>query len=86
MYIIKYVFEMYIMNVFSKLFKLANVGMVFTLVFFVVLVVLSYGWEAQLPIALLAVMHVLQIFVAGFFKVFYVLRLVSLKEMGLPTH
>ncbi len=70
----------------KKLFKFANWGMVTTAVAFTILVLMSYGWESHFSIILLAIMHVSQIFLAGFFKVFYVLRLIALKEMGLPTH
>lgn len=65
------------------LLKSANASMVFTFVTFVISAVLAYGFKSQLPMMLIAILHVLQLVLAGCFKVSYVLRLVAQKQLGL---
>lgn len=58
----------------------------FTFVTFVISAILAYGFESELPMMLIAMLHVLQLILAGCFKVSYVLRLVAQKQLGLALH
>ena len=66
--------------------KLANASMLFTFLAFFVAVVLSYGYESTLPLWSVTILHVAQMFLAGLFKVSYVVRLVSQKQLGLAVN
>lgn len=70
----------------QKLLRLANLAMLLTLLAFGVCTTLAYGFESALPLALVAVLHIAQILLAGLFKVAYVTRLVSLKQLGLQVN
>ena len=68
------------------LLKSANTSMLLTFVTFVISAILAYGFEIELPMMVVAMLHVLQLMLAGCFKVSYVLRLVAQKQLGLALH
>lgn len=84
MHFSKGAYKRYVMNNFNLL-KTANMTMALTLLFFLVSVVLAYGYEQHLPVMTLAVLHVSLMIFAGMFKVSYVARLVAQKQLGLVT-
>ena len=85
MHIIKDAFKMHVMKK-HALLTLANWSMLTTFLLFLAFAVLAYGFEQEVPIMLLAVLHVAQIFLSGLFKVAYVVRLVTLKQLGMAVH
>ncbi|WP_417658196.1 hypothetical protein [Pseudidiomarina sp.] len=68
----------------NSLLKRANTAMVVFLVLFVVVAYLAWGLEAQFPLMLIAVLHFLQILLAGLFKLSYVVRLIAQNQLGQP--
>lgn len=62
----------------------ANTAMVVFLTLFLIVAYLAWGMEAQLPLMLIAVLHFLQILLAGLFKVSYVIRLIAQNQLGQP--
>ena len=66
--------------------KLANKSMLTTFILFLSATVLAYGYESQLPIVMLIILHISQILLAGLFKISYVVRLVVLKQLGLAVN
>lgn len=84
MHLIKDAFYRYVMN-HQTMLSLANRFMLFTLLLFIVSVALAYGYETSLPMMVVAVLHVLQLVLAGVFKVAYVVRLVAQKQLGLTV-
>ena len=69
----------------QKILSLANASMLITFLAFFACAILAYGWENQLPLIMATLLHVAQMFLAGFFKVSYVVRLVSQKQLGLEV-
>ena len=67
-----------------KLLKGANMAMVVFLVLFLVVAYLAWGLEAQFPLMVIAVLHFLQILLAGLFKLSYVVRLIAQNQLGQP--
>lgn len=67
-----------------KLLKGANSAMVIFLVLFVLVAYLAWGLEAQFPLMVVAVLHFLQILLAGLFKLSYVVRLIAQNQLGQP--
>ena len=65
--------------------RIANLSMLLTFLAFVAAVILSYGFESTLPLWSITLLHVAQMFLAGLFKVAYVVRLVSQKQLGLEV-
>jgi hypothetical protein len=68
----------------NSLLKRANTAMIVFLVLFVVVAYLAWGLEAQFPLMLIAVLHFLQILLAGLFKLSYVVRLIAQNQLGQP--
>lgn len=68
----------------QRLLKIANTSMLATLASFILAAILAYGFESELPLILVTILHVSQMFLAGLFKVSYVVRLVALNGLGLP--
>lgn len=66
------------------LLRSANTAMVVFLTLFLIVAYLAWGMEAQLPLMLIAVLHFLQILLAGLFKVSYVVRLIAQNQLGQP--
>ena len=64
------------------LLKIANTSMLFTFTAFVVSALLAYGFESHFPLMVITILHVAQMFLAGFFKVSYVIRLVAQSQLG----
>ena len=62
--------------------RAANTGMVLTFVLFLSAVLLTYVTEIDIPLFTTVLLHLSQIIMAGLFKVAYVVRIVSLKELG----
>ena len=69
----------------QSLLKLANLSMVVTCVAFIISATLAFGYEDKFPLLFIASLHVAQLFLAGLFKMSYVLRLVALKQLGLAV-
>lgn len=69
-----------------QLLKGANFAMVIFLVLFLVVAYLAWGLEAQFPLMVIAVLHFLQILLAGLFKLSYVVRLIAQNQLGRPLH
>lgn len=67
----------------TTLLHLANSSMLLSFIAFIVSAVLAYGLENELPLLIVTILHVSQMFLAGFFKVSYVVRLVAQKQLGL---
>lgn len=67
----------------TLLLKLANASMLTTLVIFVICAVLAYGFDNHFPLIGLTMLHVVQILLAGLFKLSYVVRLVAQQQLGL---
>lgn len=67
-----------------KLLKGANLAMVIFLVLFLVVAYLAWGLEAEFPLMVIAVLHFLQILLAGLFKLSYVVRLIAQHHLGQP--
>jgi hypothetical protein len=63
--------------------RVANLFMYTSFLAFLITVVLAYMFEGQFALMTVAVLHVAQLILAGFFKVAYVVRLVSQKQLGL---
>lgn len=68
-----------------KTLKLANATMAATAACFVLTLFLAYGLEDSLPLLLLTFLHVFQILLSGLFKVSYVIRLVTQKQLGMEV-
>ncbi|KFZ29872.1 hypothetical protein IDAT_01900 [Pseudidiomarina atlantica] len=66
------------------LLRSANTAMVVFLTLFLIVAYLAWGMEAQLPLMLIAVLHFLQILLAGLFKISYVIRLIAQNQLGQP--
>lgn len=64
------------------LLRSANTAMIVFLTLFLIVAYLAWGMEAQLPLMLIAVLHFLQILLAGLFKVSYVVRLIAQNQLG----
>ena len=62
--------------------RAANTGMVLTFVLFLSAVLLTYVIEIDIPLFTTVLLHLSQIIMAGLFRVAYVVRIVSLKELG----
>lgn len=69
----------------EKVLILSNYSMLIFFLAFVIAAGLSYGFEAELPMFIVALLHLAQLLLAGFFKVAYVIRLVSQKQLGLAV-
>lgn len=67
----------------SRLLVGANVSMVVTLILFLITAYCAWFLEADLPLMLVAVLHLLQIVLAGLFKLSYVFRLIAQDRLGL---
>ncbi|WP_417664694.1 hypothetical protein [Pseudidiomarina donghaiensis] len=67
-----------------KLLKGANLAMVVFLLLFLVVAYMAWGLEAQFPLMVIAVLHFLQILLAGLFKLSYVVRLIAQNQLGQP--
>ena len=65
--------------------RIANWSMYSSFVAFIVTVVLAYGLENYFPLMLVTLLHVSQLVLAGLFKVAYVVRLVSQKQLGMTV-
>lgn len=63
----------------------ANMFMLFSFLAFLVATVLAYWFEEQLPLQVVVFLHVAQLILSGMFKVAYVIRLVSQKQLGLTV-
>jgi len=70
----------------TKLLSLANTSMLLSGLAFLISTCVAYGLETTLPLFFIAIMHVSQLILAGFFKVSYVLRLVAQKQLGLAIN
>lgn len=66
----------------NTLLRSANAAMAIFLVLFLIVAYMAWGMEAQFPLMLIAVLHFLQIFLAGLFKVSYVVRLIAQNQLG----
>lgn len=66
----------------AKLLCFANTSMLLSGLAFLSTTFIAYGLETVLPLLFIAIMHVSQLILAGFFKVSYVLRLVAQKQLG----
>jgi hypothetical protein len=66
-----------------KFLKLANVMMVVTLIITLSAIVLVYGFSETLSMVKLISGHLIIMIMPAIFKLLYVLRLASLKELGL---
>ncbi|MGQ4275750.1 hypothetical protein ACQ5ES_01660 [Pseudidiomarina sp. E22-M8] len=66
----------------NTLLRGANTAMVIFLTLFLIVAYLAWGMEAQFPLMLIAVLHFLQILLAGLFKVSYVIRLIAQNQLG----
>lgn len=84
MHLIKDAYYRYVMKN-RLLLKMANLSMVFTCVAFIISATLAFGYEDKFPLLFIASLHVAQLFLAGLFKMSYVLRLVALKQLGLAV-
>ena len=84
MHLIKDAYYRYVMKSHSLL-KLANFSMLFTCVAFIISATLAFGYEEKFPLMFVASLHVAQLFLAGLFKMSYVIRLVALKQLGLAV-
>lgn len=82
MHLSKDAYKRYVMGNLNLL-RTANMSMALTFLFFLVSVVLAYGYEQHFPIMTLTLLHVSQLILAGIFKVSYVIRLVAQKQLGL---
>jgi len=67
-----------------KLLKGANVAMIVFLALFLIVAYLAWGLETQFPLIVIAVLHFLQILLAGLFKLSYVVRLIAQNQLGQP--
>lgn len=67
-----------------KLLAGANTAMVVFLVLFLIVAYLAWGLEAEFPLMVIAVLHFLQILLAGLFKLSYVVRLIAQNQLGQP--
>lgn len=67
-----------------KLLKGANIAMMIFLGLFLLVAYLAWGLEAQFPLMVVAVLHFLQILLAGLFKLSYVVRLIAQNQLGQP--
>ncbi len=67
----------------QTLLRYANTAMVTFLALFCLVAYVAWGMESQLPLMLIAVLHFLQILLAGLFKVSYVVRLIAQNQLGL---
>ncbi|SDB01766.1 hypothetical protein SAMN02927930_00026 [Pseudidiomarina indica] len=70
----------------DKLLKGANRAMVIFLALFLIVAYCAWGLEANLPLLLTAILHFLQILLAGLFKLAYVVRLIAQNQLGQPLH
>lgn len=70
----------------TKLLNFANTSMLLSGVAFLLATFVAYGLETVLPLLFIAIMHVSQLVLAGFFKISYVLRLVAQKQLGLAIN
>ncbi|RUO55565.1 hypothetical protein [Pseudidiomarina homiensis] len=66
----------------ETLLRSANTAMVVFLTLFIIVAYGAWGMEAELPLMLIAVLHFLQILLAGLFKVSYVVRLIAQNQLG----
>lgn len=62
--------------------RAANTAMMLTLLSFISAVLLTYIVDIEMPLFATVLLHLSQIVMAGLFKVAYVVRIVSLKELG----
>lgn len=62
--------------------RAANTAMVLTFLSFISAVLLTYIVDVEIPLFTTVLLHLSQIVMAGLFKVAYVVRIVSLKELG----
>ncbi|MDF2176637.1 hypothetical protein P2G88_00050 [Aliiglaciecola sp. CAU 1673] len=65
--------------------RIANFALLLFFLAFCVSVVLAYGFESQIPMIVVALLHVAQLVLAGLVKVAYVVRLVSQKQLGMEV-
>ncbi|MDX1524942.1 MULTISPECIES: hypothetical protein [Idiomarinaceae] len=66
----------------QRLLTGANYAMLIFLGAFLVVAYLAWGLEAEFPLMTVAVLHFLQIFLAGLFKLSYVVRLIAQHLLG----
>ena len=71
---------------YQQILKSANTSMLLTFIAFISSAILAYGFESQLPLMFIAFLHVAQLFLAGCFKISYVVRLVAQKQLGLAVN
>jgi hypothetical protein len=64
----------------------ANKSMGFCLISFIFATVGAYGFEAQLSLITVTLLHVSQLVLAGVFKLSYVARLVAQNQLGLALN
>ena len=81
MHLLKDANWMYVMD-HGFLLRASNLSMLLTLLAFAICTTLAYGFESKFPLFIIAMLHIAQIVLAGLFKVSYVTRLVSLKQLG----
>lgn len=67
----------------ENLLLIANTAMVFTLLLFIISVVLAYGFDQSFSMLTLTFLHISQIILAASFELSYVLRLVAQDKLGL---
>lgn len=67
----------------SSILKSANAAMLVSFVGFIFALLVAYMFEGQFSLMFITVLHVAQLIFAGIFKVAYVVRLVSQKQLGL---
>lgn len=66
----------------KTLLSLANSSLILSFLAFFVSLIVAYGLESQLPLMLITVLHVVQLFLAGVFKFSYVLRMTAQQQLG----
>ncbi|WP_411358298.1 hypothetical protein [Pseudidiomarina salilacus] len=68
----------------TTLLRSANTAMIVFLLSFIVVGYFAWGMETELPLMLVAVLHLGQIVLAGLFKISYVVRLIAQHQLGQP--
>ena len=66
----------------ATLLRAANTAMIVFLLSFIVVGYFAWGMEAELPLMLVAFLHLSQIVLAGLFKLSYVVRLIAQHQLG----
>ena len=68
---------------YQHLLNKANATLLYTLLAFIGATILAYGFENQLPLTVLVMLHISQLILGGVFKISYVVRLAAQKQLGL---